>query len=600
MKMKFSQVASFFEKIENTSSRLQITHHLAELFKKLGASQIDKTIYLLQGRVTPLFEPTEFGMGEKMVARSIILALQIDKKLFNREYAKIGDFGKTVEHFKKQFKSFEEKDLGVIQVYSQLHKLATSGGKGSQEVKANILAQLIRQSDPLSCRYLVRIVLGVLRLGFSDMTVLDAFSWMLKNDKSLRPDIEKAYHVRPDLGYLGKVIKEKREKGLGKVHPTIFTPILMMRAERLSSGEEIIAKIGECGVEPKYDGFRLQVHVKKNHKAEVRLYSRNLEEVSFMYPDITEGIKREVKAKEIIFEGEAIGFDPVSGNFLPFQETVQRKRKYDIEAKAKEIPLKLFAFELLYLNGKTFLNTAFADRRKELLKVVKSSKQSKDNVIFVAADERIADPKELELKFEEAISKGLEGIVAKKLKGIYQPGARGWNWIKFKRSYSTKIEDTIDCLVMGYDYGKGKRTSFGMGAFLVGVYDDKKDQFVTVAKIGTGLTDIEWKELKKRTDKYRVGKKPALYEVDKQMAVDIWIKPKIIVEIKADEITRSSVHTAGRKMKASKSGTALDIDVAGYALRFPRLQRFRDDKRLDDATTLKELEAMFKKQYKHA
>ncbi len=598
--MKFSQLAGFFEKIEGTSSRLQITYHLAELLKKIKSSEADKIIYLLQGRVSPLFEPIEFGMGEKMAAKGVVSALQIDRKFFDKEYKKVGDFGKAVEYFKKQFKSFEENDLEVIDVYNNLHRLATSGGAGSQEIKVNILAHLIRQLDPLSCRYLVRIVLGVLRLGFSDMTVLDSFSWMIKRDKSLRKDIEKAYHVRPDLGFIGKTLKEKGEHGLRNIRPAIFTPILMMRAERLSSGKEIIEKIGECGVEPKYDGFRLQVHFKKNPPAggEVRLYSRNLEEVSFMYPDIVVGVKRELKVKEAVFEGEAIGFDPETGSFLPFQETVQRKRKYDIAAKAKEIPLKLFVFELLYLNGKNLLNINFRERRKELLKIFKPADHSKKNIVFIASDELVSDPKKLELKFEDAISKGLEGIVAKKLNGIYQPGARGWNWIKFKRSYSSKIEDTIDCLVMGYDYGKGKRAGFGIGAFLGGVYDNKKDQFVTVAKIGTGLSDIEWKELRKRCDKYKINKKPQLYEVDKQMAVDIWIKPKIVVEIKADEITRSSVHTAGRKMKLSKSGSALDVDIAGYALRFPRLEKFRDDKRPEDATTLKELEGFYREQKK--
>ncbi|OGK23669.1 hypothetical protein A3A46_02070 [Candidatus Roizmanbacteria bacterium RIFCSPLOWO2_01_FULL_37_13] len=617
--MKFSQLAHFIEQIEETSSRLTITNLLAELFKKLNREEIGKTVYLLQGRLAPLYNAIEFGMAEKMIGRAVATALHLDKKKFVQQFKKIGDLGGATEYFKKQMRSLELEDLpagrqglSILEVYDILHELATAAKVGSQDIKVQILAKLIRQLDPLSCRYLVRIPIGVLRLGFSDMTVLDAYSWMLKGDKSHRSQIEKAYHVRPDLGQLGYIIKKEGISGLKKIKPAIFTPILMMKAERLSSGQEIIEKIGRCAVEYKYDGFRLQVHFKKSeirnpksetnfkskiinpkHKIQVRLYSRNLEDVSFMYPDVIEGVKKEVRANEIIFEGEAIGFDPHSGNFLPFQQTVQRKRKYGIEEKAKEIPLKLFAFELLYLDGKSFLDVPYIERRRALEKSIQLTGDIFKDALLLASENILDDPKKLELLFDDAVSKGLEGIVAKKLSGVYKPGAREWNWIKFKRSYSSRIEDSIDCLVMGYDYGKGKRAGFGIGAFLVGIYDEKQDKFLTVCKIGTGLSDEEWRELKVRCKKLEVRSKPALYEVDKMMECDVWISPSIVVEIKADEITKSPVHTAGRKLKSSKSGKAFEVDIPGFALRFPRLEHFRDDKRPEDVTTLKEVDKIY-------
>lgn len=597
--MKFSELAIYFQKIEETSSRLTITELLAKLFSELRLNEVTQTTYLLQGRLSPSFEKIESGMAEKMVIKSILLALQIDRDTFTKEYRKLGDLGKTVEHFKKEIQTIEKKDASVLEVFEDLYTLAASSGTGSQDVKASILSKLIRELDPLSANYVVRIPIGVMRLGFSDMTVLDSLSWMITKDKTLRPTIEKAYHVRPDLGLIARTIKESGVEGLTKIKPAVFTPIIMMRAERLSSGQEIIDQIGRCAVEPKYDGFRLQIHIKrKNGKTKVKLYSRNLEEVSFMYPDVIAGVTKEIKGEEVILEGEAIGFDPHSGTFLPFQETVQRKRKYGIEEKALEIPLKLFAFELLYYDGENLLRTPYEERRKKLQKIIRVTGDIFKDVVLVSPEHIIEDPKKLELLFDDSISKGLEGIIAKKLDGIYQPGARGWNWIKFKRSYSSKIEDTIDCLVMGYDVGKGKRSGFGIGAFLAGVYDAKQDKYVTVAKIGTGLTDIEWKELKKRCDKFRSAHKIALYEADKMMEVDVWIKPEIIVEIKADEITKSPVHTAGRTLKSSKSGSAMMVDNPGLALRFPRLQRFRDDKRPEEATTLKELESMYKEQGK--
>jgi DNA ligase-1 len=556
---------------------LEITRILAELFTSLNAQEIAKVVYLLQGRVGPAYEGIDFGMAERTIIKSAMSALNIDRNYFEKEFKKSGDLGQTVESFKKLYTSFEEKDIEVLVVFDFFYRLATASGNGSQDVKVSLLSQLIRQLDPLSGRYLVRLPTGIIRLGFSDMTILDAYSWMLIGNKSLRPAIETAYHVRPDLGFIGKTLKEKGLGGLKEIEPEIFTPIIMMKAERMSSASEIIKQIGKCLVEPKFDGFRLQVHFKND---QVKLFSRSLEDVTFMYPDIAEGLRQEIKADGLIIEGEAIGYNPKTGEFLPFQETVQRKRKYDIGAKSLEVPLKLFAFELLYLNGKNYIKLPFIERRNALEQVTKKNADKTKQIIVVDHQEEVEEEGRLEKIFDLAISKKLEGVIAKKIDGIYQPGARGWNWIKYKRSYSSKINDTIDCLVMGYDFGKGKRTDFGLGAFLVGIRDEKNEQFMTVAKIGTGLTDKEWKELYIKSKNQITKSKPSNYLVDKMAECDVWLSPKIVVEIKADEITKSPTHTAG------------------LALRFPRLERFRDDKKPQDVTTLKEVEKMYQTQTK--
>ena len=335
-------------------------------------------------------------------------------------------------------------------------------------------------------------------------------------------------------------------------------------------------------VEPKFDGFRLQIHLRSDPKGsdlvKVKLFSRNLEDVTFMYPDIVEGVKKEIKVENAIFEGEAIGYNQKAKEFLPFQETATRKRKYRIEKQVISIPLKLFVFELLYLNGKNIINNQFGERRKLLESVINPKNNIEKDTVLLASQEKVEKEIRLEQLFDQAVKKKLEGIIAKKINGVYKPGAREWNWIKYKKSYSSKINDTIDCLVMGYDFGKGKRTDFGIGAFLVGVYDEKKGAFVTIAKIGTGLTDKEWKEIQVKSQKLKVKSKPDNYVVDKMMECDVWIKPSIVVEIRADEISKSPVHTAG------------------LALRFPRLERFRDDKKPEESTTLSELEKMFQNQ----
>ena len=403
--MKFQELVEYFDKLENTASRNEMVEILAKLFNKANKEEIGYICYLLQGRVAPLSEPIEFGLADKMMIRSLAQAYNtsIDEvtKIFNKE----GDLGITAQALKAKYKSLKSKSLKVTEVYKTLYELAVTTGEKSQEKKINILSNLLQEFDSLSVRYVVRIPLNKLRLGFSDMTMLDALSWMIAGDKSARKNIETAYNVRPDLGFIAEIVKTKGVNGLKNVLPAVGTPILMARAERLVSPEEIIKKIGKCAVEYKYDGFRIQVHYSKDrqsvarksdaifsgvkndsskighnlhatpmtlfeeldkNKGYVRLFSRNLEDVTRMYPDIVKGVCEQLKVKEAIFEGEAIAFDPKTKQFLPFQETVQRKRKYDISQKAKEVPLKLIVFELLYIDGESLINKPYEERRKRL------------------------------------------------------------------------------------------------------------------------------------------------------------------------------------------------------------------------------------------
>lgn len=583
--MEFKEFSKYLQRLEKTSLRNEMVKILADLFLKVDKKEIERVSYLITGRVMPLFEPVEFGMGERMVIRAIGEAFSKTKKEVGKEFKKEGDLGKVAEKLSKnprlELLGKEEGKKDINYVYEKLLKLAKAEGEGSQEEKIKILASLFLNLDSLSVRYLARIPVNKLRLGFSDMTILEAYSWMIKKDKSLKEKIEEIYKIRPDLGYIGRVLKEKGMKGLKKIKIKVGAPILMAKCERLNTAEEILEKgKGKMAVENKLDGFRCQVH--KNGK-KVEIYSRNLEDTTYMYPDLVEGTLAQVKAKKVIFEGEAVAYDEKKGEYLPFQETVQRKRKYGIEKMAKKIPLRLFCFECLFLEGKKLINKPYIKRRRELEKILKEGKRLKlMKMEIVEKEER------LEELFLQAAEKGLEGVVAKKLDGEYQAGARGWNWIKFKRGFSgMKVRDTIDCLVMGYDYGKGKRASFGIGDFLVGVYDKEKDKFKTVAKIGTGLKDKQWKKMKKRCDVISSEKKPVLYEVDKMMECDVWVKPGIVVEIRADEITKSPVHTAGKEKGKS-----------GYGLRFPRLIGFRDDKRKEDTTSEEELIEMFENQQK--
>ena len=419
--MKFSKLTEYFEQLEGISSRLEITKILSDLFTHLNPNEIERTAYLLQGRVTPLYVKADFGMAEKMIVKGLASSFQIDSTDLEKEVKKSGDLGTTVEHFRKSINTMEEKDLSIVEAFEELEKITKTTGPGSQDLKQKMIARLVMEADPRSARYLVRIPTGVIRLGLSDMTVLDAYSWMLTGDKSLRKQIEAAYHVRPDLGYIGRQLKEKGIDGIKDVKPELFTPILMMRAERLSSGVEMIGKIGECAVEPKFDGFRLQAHYSRKKK-EVQLYTRGLESMVDAYPDVVDGMLKELDVDDVIIEGEAIGYNPDSGEYLPFQLTVSRKRKHDVSEMAKTMPLRLFVFDLLYLNGKSYINEPYTERRKQIEHLVKNNKE---NTLVPAESDIFSDGAKIEHRFEEALSQGLEGIVAKKLDGVYQAGARG-------------------------------------------------------------------------------------------------------------------------------------------------------------------------------
>ncbi|RJR14908.1 ATP-dependent DNA ligase [Candidatus Microgenomates bacterium] len=609
--MYFYDLAQYFQKLEDTASRLTITEILAQLYKELNAQEAKQVSYLLQGRVAPVFAPIEFGIADKMMIRSIAIATGTKDTEVLALFKKLGDFGSVAQEVKRQkakgksesqkfppkadqplaekIKNTNQK-LKIIEVFESLLEIALSTGSGSQEKKLQLLADLLSRADPLSARFIVRIPLGKLRLGFSDMTILDALSWMEMGSKAKRKDIERAYNVRPDLGFIAETIKKKKIAGLAHVTPTVGTPILMARANRLTSAEDIILKIGKCAVEFKYDGLRLQVHYRQG-KSEIKMFSRNLEDVTPMFPDIVEAVQKQITADEVILEGEIVAYNPKTGVHVPFQETMQRKRKYNIAEKALEIPVKLYAFELLFLNGKNYIHEPYIERKKQLRTII-----SKGKTLVYAQEHIVAEKKQVETLFDESVSLNFEGIIAKKLNGTYEAGMRGWNWIKYKKAMNTQIADTVDVVVMGYTLGEGKRTSFGVGQFLAGIYDDQKDLFLTVTKVGTGLTDEQFKEFIKRTEKLKINAQPKNYLIDKLLEPDVWLKPSLIVELGADEITRSPVHTAGRIMGPSKSGTAQEVKTPGYALRFPRLVRFRDDKKATDATTVKEIKDLFAKQ----
>jgi len=583
--MKFSTLASYFEKLEATSKRLELIDILSKLFKESKAEEIGKICYLIQGRVAPFFEPTEIGMAESTIAQAVARTYGKDKNSVLKLYRQKGNFGLAAVQLATNAKRLTTKALSVAEVFEELLEIAKFSGEGTVEKKISTLSDLLKELDPISVKHVVNIPLGTLRLGIGDPTVLDALSLAKHGDKSLRPVLEDAYNKTSDLGYVAENFFKHGEKGIRDIKLVVGKPIRPALAERLPSAEEVIKRVGQkFAAEPKFDGFRVQVH--KDGKS-VQLYSRNLENTTHAFPDLVKGVVEEVKAKTAILEGEAIAYNLQTEEFLPFQETTKRRRKYKIEEMAKKLPLVMFAFDLLLLNGKDITSEPYSQRRKKLEKIL-----SKENRIIRLAEERILHKADEILKFfNEAISEGLEGLMIKKLDSPYQAGGRGFHWIKFKRSQAGELTDTVDCVLLGVYSGRGKRTGFGVGGLLVGIYDEKRDEFVTISRVGTGLTDEEFRKVNEISQHLKLNRKPA--RVNSKIEPTFWVEPKVVLEIFADEITRSPIHTAGEDPSAGSGGV-------GYALRFPRLVKFREaDKRPEDATTVSEIEKMYKQQFKH-
>ena len=591
--MTFATLASHFEKLESTSSRLELISILSELFKLSNDPQeIAEICYLVQGRIAPFYEPIEIGMADKMVTQSIAQAYESEKEKVWEQYQKMGDIGEVAQKF-ASISKIQSKKLSIADVFKEVTVIAHTAGEGSVEKKITALAGLLSSVDALSAKFLVRIPLGKLRLGIGDPTILDALVTAKTGEKTQRKVLEAAYNRTSDLGYIGKHLWKGGLTAVAKLSVTVGRPIRSELCERLPNPQKVIEKMGEVDAQYKYDGFRCQIH-KNGDK--VRIFSRNLEETTTMFPELIEATIKQVNAQTVILDGEAIAYHPASEEFLPFQETTKRRRKHDIEETAKELPLKAFIFDILYKNGKSLLDEPLTAR----LKIMKETIET-DEILVTAKTQDITDPKKLTLLLEEAISKGLEGLVVKKLNSPYEAGGRNFNWVKLKRHSSGELHDTIDCVVLGYIYGKGKRAAFGAGALLVGLYDKKRDIFVTVTRIGTGLSDDEWRSIAQRTKGLERKTKPA--RVESLITPSVWVEPEIVIEVLADEITRSPLHTAGMQISSKEPKAdgikGKDPDAVGYALRFPRLVSFRDkDKKAEDATTVDELIEMYNDQGK--
>ncbi len=571
--MKLDDLASYFERLEATTARLEMYRLLGELFKKASAEEMAEIAYMCEALLLPAFTGVEIGMGERLVAAAIAAATGKTQEQINKAYKKTGDLGTVAQNLLPQKM---RSSLTVSQAYSSLLEIARTSGPGSVEKKVQMLASLIKRASPQGARYIARFVVGRLRLGVGAPTIIEAVARTYSDSRHARALLERAYNLCSDIGAVLKAVCEEGLESLSRFKVRVGNPVRMMLAERLPDAEAIIKRLGRASVESKLDGFRCQVHMKGSA---VEIFSRNLERTTEMFPDILASVRTCVKARSAIIEGEAIAINETTGEFYPFQVTVQRKRKHGVEQMAKEYPLALIAFDLLYANGRDYTGDGYENRRHALEKVIKQNERIKP-VERIVTD----SAQELQRFFEEQIERGLEGVIAKRLDAPYTAGARNFNWIKLKRTYRGELSDTVDVVIVGYLSGRGARTRLRIGALLAAAYDQRRDTFQTVGKVGSGLSEADWIRLRRMLDEIRVPHKPA--RVESRLVPDVWVEPKYVVTVLADEITRSPVHTC-----------AMDEEGKGLSLRFPRVVGFiREDKSPEDATTVEEIKQMYKTQ----
>ena len=575
-----------FEKIDATTKRLEMTSLLVDLIKKSPAEDVRKVVYLLQGKLYPDYEGVELGLAEKLLIKSVAVVTGRTEKVVEGDYKKTGDLGSTVQNLiqKKSQMTLSKRSLTVSTVYNTFEKVAHASGTGSVETKIRLLTSLLNDASPLEAKYIARMAVGKLRLGVADMTVLEALAVAYGGDKSAREPLERAYNLCSDLGSVAEVAAEEGLEGIRRFRITVGRPIRPMLCERLPDAGSILEKMDGVGAaEYKYDGLRVQAHL--GGVAKVHLFSRRLENITSQFPDMVQNLRKSIDASEAILDGECVAVDQNTGEMLPFQVISQRRgRKYELTRVQEEIPVMAFLFDLLYLNGRDLTLLPYPKRRKQLLEIVKPSEH-----VSLANQAIVKDPEKLDRFMEEAVASGCEGLVVKNVseQSLYQAGARGWLWIKYKRSYKSELQDTFDLVPVGAFAGRGRRAGT-YGALLMAVYNEKQDAFETICKLGSGFTDEDLANLPNTLDPCRTTHRNP--RVKSFMEADVWFTPSLVLEVAADEITLSPLHTCARGAIRHESG---------LALRFPRFTgKWRKDKSAEDATTSEEALEMYKKQLK--
>ena len=580
--MEFLIIAEIFERMENTTKRIELTNILVELFKKIPKKIIPNAVYLLQGIIRPNFEGVELGIAEKLAIHAISKSSGLPIKKIENDYKNEGDLGITASNILKlkTQTTFTTEKITLERVYETLFKIAKLEGKGSQDLKLKYISSLLNDATPVEAKFLVKILLGTLRLGIAENTVMDALAIAFTGKKENREQIENAYNVSSDLGKVSLIIATYGMDEIKKFQISLFSPIRPMLADRVKSEKEAVEKMPDVfAAEYKLDGERVQIH---KHANKIILFSRRLENITKYYPDIVENIGKSLNVNEGIFEAEIVPINENTGEFLPFQELMHRRRKYKLEQAVSQYPITVNFFDVLYFDKKNCLDSPYSERRKILEQSVDENKLAKLVPVLFAKNEN-----DVQDFLENSINAGCEGLMLKTLTAPYRAGTRGSNWLKLKREYQNELGDSLDLVVIGAYFGRGRRTGL-YGTLLLGTYNPEEDNFPSICKVGTGFTDESLDQLFQILSNKVTLKKNS--RIVSEMEADVWFEPELVLEIVASEITLSPIH---------KTGLGLIRKDTGFALRFPKFTgKIRYEKAIEDASTDEEVLTLYKGQSK--
>lgn len=554
--MKYSILAKTYEELEKESGKLKKVDILSKLLSKTPTELLPTVVILASGKVFPAYSELKTGVATKMMIKAIAKATGISINEIVKKFKQSGDLGLVAEKCvkSKKQKVFFKKTLTIQLVFNNIQKLASLTGAGSQEKKLNLIAELLVSSEPVEARYIVRTILETMRIGVAEGIIRDSIAKTFSIDAEM---VENAWFLRADYGEIARIAKEKGGRGLKRVKIELGKPIIIMLGEKSPTLKEALEKYEHSILEYKYDGMRVQIH-KKNDK--FWIFTRRLENVTNQFPDLLKFAKEGIKVNECIIEGEVVGFDPKTGNPIPFQHLSRRiQRKYDIDIMVKKIPVRIYLFDIVYLNGKTLFNEPYSERRKKLKKCIKIIPKFELAQSLITKDLKKAD------KFYKAsLKEKQEGVMVKNLDAKYQPGRRVGYWLKVK-----PVMETLELVIVGAEWGKGKRSNW-LSSFTLACRDPDTGDFLSVGKLGTGFTDEQFQGFTKKLKSLITSEK----------GTELKIKPNFVVEVAYEEIQKSPKYRSG------------------YALRFPRLQKIREDRRPEDCDTVDRVIELFKSQGK--
>ena len=569
--MKYKKLAELYEALSATTKRLKKIEILSDFLKKLKESDRE-VLYLLLGDIYPEYDEKRIGISNQLAIKAISKATGNEKDKVVKEWKTLGDLGKVSEELTKNKRqsTLRSSLLTTEKVLENLRKLPEMEGKGTVDKKIALITELLTSASPTEALYLVRTLIGDLRIGIKESTIREAMaSAFFKPDKKkdVSKKIQDAIDKSNDLAIVFDIAKKGNLKNFDKISLEVGKPIKVMLAQKVKTIKQGFEKVGKpCAIEYKYDGFRLLIHKKAK---EIILFTRRLENVTKQFPEVVDYIKKYVKGNSFILDSEAVGFDRTTKEYKPFQDVSQRiRRKYHIEELVEKLPVEINVFDIIYYNGKSLLNEPFEKRTDIIKKIIRNHKYK----IIHAKQIITSNEKRAKDFYKKSLTNNQEGVMMKNLKSIYQPGSRVGHMLKIKPE-----EKDLDLVITGAEYGKGKRSGW-LSSFILSCRDSKKGKYLEMGKVGTGIkekiptsTDSIGTSFSELTEKL----KPLIIE---EHGKKVKIKPKIIVSITYQEIQKSPNYNSG------------------FALRFPRFTALREDKPLSEITTLKEVEKDYKNQ----